>query len=110
MKILIRIGFDICGFLLFTLLASYALGILFYPLYKSKITAKFFIVYNSCLLGLVVILFTIAFFHILTNNTLTVWGFGTPTLLVGTVDITVGVGFTPINITFAYLEIGRAHV
>lgn len=95
--------FDICCFMLFMALAFYGSGIIFYPLFKSKITAKFYTLYNSSLLGLVIALFTWVAIEILFFNKIVQWTFGSATMLGDIVDNCVSFGFNPVNFTFAYL-------
>lgn len=95
--------FDICYIILFTFLIAYASGILFYPFFKTKITAKFYTLYNSFILTLIVVLFTWISIGVLFFNKFVQWTFNSSTLLGDIIDNCLGLGFHPVNFTFAYL-------
>ena len=95
--------FDICYITLFTVLISYASGILFCQFFKTKITAKFYTLYNSFILALIVALFTWISIGVLFFNKFGQWTFNSSTLLSDIIDNCLGLGFHPVNFTFAYL-------
>lgn len=95
--------FDICYIVLFTVLISYAIGILFYQFFKTKITAKFYTLYNSFILALIVALFTWISIGVLFFNKFGEWTFNSSTFLSDIIDNCLGLGFHPVNFTFAYL-------
>jgi NADH-quinone oxidoreductase subunit L len=95
--------FDICYIILFTVLISYASGILFCQFFKTKITAKFYTLYNSLILALIVALFTWISIGVLFFNKFGQWTFNSSTLLSDIIDNCLGLGFHPVNFTFAYL-------
>lgn len=96
------IGFNGCFSIVF-IFTIYAATLCFFPLYRHKISAKFFVVYSSCLLFLLLGLFISSLNDIVFNSKTWFVSFESFTLFSDMIENYISFSLNPLSFSFATL-------
>lgn len=81
----------------------YALSLVMFPIFNKRISAKFFVTYNSSLLGILVVLFISLLFQIIFNNKTWNLSFESFNLFNNIIEYYISFSLTPLSFGFSFL-------